>query len=357
MARRGGSYGEEEEEDDVDREDDEEEESRWGRRRDGRREKSKGRRKRTSGRRRRHERRGRGGHEEGKEMRRHGRWGSTRRRRIQGGWGRAGGGGRTGGGGGDEKEKGGGDMEDIEEVEEEQASPPHRPCRHTLFRQGDDIHGKAAASRTSPRGVSGLRLWGARIETTAERHYPCGGRGDGGGGEGEPALLTPLERAAVATAVSTVTLRCQQERVLGQMKEQLCACRRRTLGQAADDSPDDVATLEAVIELCSTLGCGVIPRATRRWWIKRRIGGTWEDLRQCDNAVDDYFDEKQHSAEEQQRDHQKQHNDEEQQREPAVQVGHELHGGEGSNEHTTAEKARVLSDVQHVTTCMGMRRL
>ncbi|GBG70555.1 hypothetical protein CBR_g6681 [Chara braunii] len=86
-------------------------------------------------------------------------------------------------------------------------------------------------------------------------------------------------------------------------------------------------------------------------------GGHGKNLRQCDDATDDYFNEKQHSAEEQQRGHQKEHSDEELQREPAVQVGHELHGGEGSNEHTMAEKARVLSDVQHVTTCMGIRRL
>ncbi|GBG79307.1 hypothetical protein CBR_g29456 [Chara braunii] len=174
-----------------------------------------------------------------------------------------------------------------------------------------------------------------------------------GGREGGRALLTPLERAAVAAAVSTVILCCQQERALGRMKEQLRASRRRTLMQAADDGPDHVATLAAVIELCYTLGCGVIPRATLRWWIKRRTGGTWEDLRQCDDATN----EKQHSAEEQQRDHQKQHSDEEQKREHVVQVGRELHGGEGSNEHTRAEKARVLSDAQHVTTCMGIRRL
>ncbi|GBG80154.1 hypothetical protein CBR_g30522 [Chara braunii] len=45
-----------------------------------------------------------------------------------------------------------------------------------------------------------------------------------------------------------------------------------------------------------------------------------EELRQCDDATDYYFNEKQYSVEEQQRDHQKQHSDEEQQREPAVQV-------------------------------------
>ncbi|GBG65484.1 hypothetical protein CBR_g51079 [Chara braunii] len=35
-----------------------------------------------------------------------------------------------------------------------------------------------------------------------------------------------------------------------------------------------------------------MPRETPRWWIKRRTGGTWEDLRQCDDTTDDYFWEK-----------------------------------------------------------------
>ncbi|GBG82023.1 hypothetical protein CBR_g34203 [Chara braunii] len=149
--------------------------------------------------------------------------------------------------------------------------------------------------------------------------------------EGGCALLTPLERATVAAAVSTVVLRCKQERALGRMKEKLRARRRRMLMQAANLGPNYVATSGVVIELCYTLGCAVIPQATPTWWIKRRTGGMWGDVRQCDDTTDDYFNEKQHSAWEQQRDHQKQHCDVEQQREPVVQVGHELHGGEGSN--------------------------
>ncbi|GBG74107.1 hypothetical protein CBR_g17818 [Chara braunii] len=113
-----------------------------------------------------------------------------------------------------------------------------------------------------------------------------------GSREGGCALLTLLELQAMAAAVSTVVLRCRQERVLGRMKEQLRARRRRTLTQAPDDGPDYVATSEVVIQLCYTLGCGAIPRATPKWWMKRRTGGMWEDLRQCDNATDDYFREK-----------------------------------------------------------------
>ncbi|GBG81185.1 hypothetical protein CBR_g31859 [Chara braunii] len=55
----------------------------------------------------------------------------------------------------------------------------------------------------------------------------------------------------------------------------------------------DVAAIsDAVLEVCYAMGCGGFPRATPRWWVKRRTGGTWEDLRQCDDATDDYFKEK-----------------------------------------------------------------
>ncbi|GBG84510.1 hypothetical protein CBR_g38792 [Chara braunii] len=97
---------------------------------------------------------------------------------------------------------------------------------------------------------------------------------------------------AVVAAVSIVVLRCQEERALGRMKEQLLARRSRTLMQAPDDDPDYVATSKAVVQLCYVLGCGVIPRAMPRWWMKRKTGGTWEDLRQCDDVTDEYFREK-----------------------------------------------------------------
>ncbi|GBG78599.1 hypothetical protein CBR_g27824 [Chara braunii] len=82
------------------------------------------------------------------------------------------------------------------------------------------------------------------------------------------------------------------ERALGRLKEQLRARRRRKLTQDPCDGAEYVATPEAVVQLCYALGCGVIPRATPRWWVKRRTGGTWENLRPCDDATDDYFRDK-----------------------------------------------------------------
>ncbi|GBG59310.1 hypothetical protein CBR_g32323 [Chara braunii] len=86
-------------------------------------------------------------------------------------------------------------------------------------------------------------------------------------------VLTPRELQAVATAVSTIVLRCQQERALGRLKEQLRPRRRRKLTQDPCDGAEYVATSEAVVQLCYALGCGVIPRATPWWWAS---GETYE---------------------------------------------------------------------------------
>ncbi|GBG87067.1 hypothetical protein CBR_g44523 [Chara braunii] len=165
---------------------------------------------------------------------------------------------------------------------------PRRVRRRTHFRREERIQRKAAASSN----VFGLFVGcGRTTHMAVERRIRLEFTAMEGGGEGGRAVLTPLEQSAVAAAVSTVVLRCQQERALGRMKEQLRARRRRTLTQAPDDGPDYVATSEAAIQLCYALGCGVILRATPMWWMKRRIGGTWEDLRQCD-VTDDYFRDK-----------------------------------------------------------------
>ncbi|GBG91661.1 hypothetical protein CBR_g52697 [Chara braunii] len=127
---------------------------------------------------------------------------------------------------------------------------------------------------------------GRTRQTTAER------RAMEGGAAARRDALSHGELQAVAAAVSTIVLRCQQERALGRLKEHLRARRRRTLTQDPHDGAEFVATSEAVVHLCYALGCRVIPRATPRWWVKRRTGGTWENLRLCDDATDDYFRDK-----------------------------------------------------------------
>ncbi|GBG72056.1 hypothetical protein CBR_g10991 [Chara braunii] len=55
----------------------------------------------------------------------------------------------------------------------------------------------------------------------------------------------------------------------------------------------DLATVsDVVLQVCYALGSDAFPRATPHWWMKRRTGGTWEDLRQTDDATDKYFRDK-----------------------------------------------------------------
>ncbi|GBG87520.1 hypothetical protein CBR_g45578 [Chara braunii] len=74
------------------------------------------------------------------------------------------------------------------------------------------------------------------------------------------------------------------------MKARLSTRRQRLLVQRVVDTPDCITTSEAVFQLCTTIGCGVVPWATPRWWIKRRIGGTWKGLRVCDDASEDFWE-------------------------------------------------------------------
>ncbi|GBG84116.1 hypothetical protein CBR_g37991 [Chara braunii] len=111
---------------------------------------------------------------------------------------------------------------------------------------------------------------------------------DGGG----RAVLSRTERAAVAAAAIAVVRRYKSERAPGRMKAALSRRRHRLLLQRVLDAPDCITTSEAVVQLCAAIGSGVLPRATPRWWMRRRTGGTWEDLRVCNDAADDYFREK-----------------------------------------------------------------
>ncbi|GBG73117.1 hypothetical protein CBR_g12834 [Chara braunii] len=111
---------------------------------------------------------------------------------------------------------------------------------------------------------------------------------DGGG----RAVLSPTERTAVAAAAVAVVRRYEVERAAGRMKAALSRRRHRLLLQRVLDAPDCITTSEAVVQLCAAIGSGVLPRATPRWWMRRKTGGTWEDLRVCDDVTDDYFREK-----------------------------------------------------------------
>ncbi|GBG89234.1 hypothetical protein CBR_g48942 [Chara braunii] len=108
----------------------------------------------------------------------------------------------------------------------------------------------------------------------------------------DPAVLSTTEKTAVAVAAVAVVRLFQVESAARRMKAALSRRRQRLLLQRVLDAPDCITTSEAVVQLCAAIGCGLLPRATPRWWMRRRAGGTWEDLRVCDDATDDYFQEK-----------------------------------------------------------------
>ncbi|GBG74119.1 hypothetical protein CBR_g17830 [Chara braunii] len=104
--------------------------------------------------------------------------------------------------------------------------------------------------------------------------------------------LTTDERTAIAAAVNVVLYRCQVERTAGKIKADARTRRKVTALASSGEGLDLGALSDAVLQVCYALGCGAFPRATPRWWMKRRTGGTWEDLRQSDDATNDYFRDK-----------------------------------------------------------------
>ncbi|GBG66331.1 hypothetical protein CBR_g58821 [Chara braunii] len=102
--------------------------------------------------------------------------------------------------------------------------------------------------------------------------------------------LSKVERTAVAAAVNVILFQCQLQRGEGRMRAAIRA--RRTLQSTNEEGEGSGAICDAVLQVCYAMDCGAFPGATPRWWMKRRTGGTWEDLRQCDDATADDFKDK-----------------------------------------------------------------
>ncbi|GBG87424.1 hypothetical protein CBR_g45481 [Chara braunii] len=110
-----------------------------------------------------------------------------------------------------------------------------------------------------------------------------------GDGDDVEAGLSAVERAVVTSVVAAVIMHCDME-VEGQRRwARLRARRRKLMPAATTETLDSAAICDAVLEVCCALGRGGLSRATPRWWVKRKTGGTWEDLRPADDATDDYF--------------------------------------------------------------------
>ncbi|GBG81035.1 hypothetical protein CBR_g31591 [Chara braunii] len=111
-------------------------------------------------------------------------------------------------------------------------------------------------------------------------------------GEAGRDTLSKAERTAVAAALNAILFRCQLQRTEGRMRVAIRARRKTTLQSMNVDGFDTGAVCDVVLQLCYAMGCGAFPRVTPRWWTKRQTGGTWEDLRQCDDATTDYLKDK-----------------------------------------------------------------
>ncbi|GBG70057.1 hypothetical protein CBR_g4885 [Chara braunii] len=104
--------------------------------------------------------------------------------------------------------------------------------------------------------------------------------------------LSRVERNAVVAAVSTVAMRCRIERTTARLRTRVSIRRQRELLHHVMATPDCMSMSESITLFCAAMSSGAIPRATPRWWMRRRTGGTWEDLRKMDDASDEYYKEK-----------------------------------------------------------------
>ncbi|GBG91344.1 hypothetical protein CBR_g52230 [Chara braunii] len=108
-------------------------------------------------------------------------------------------------------------------------------------------------------------------------------------------MLSKAERMAVAAVMNAILFRCQLQRSEGRMRAAIRAQWRRTLQSMNLDVEDIGAICDAVLQVCYAMGCGpcgAFPKATPRWWMMPQTGGTWEDLRQGNDAMAGYFKDK-----------------------------------------------------------------
>ncbi|GBG83974.1 hypothetical protein CBR_g37846 [Chara braunii] len=108
--------------------------------------------------------------------------------------------------------------------------------------------------------------------------------------------LREEEIDAVAMAVTAVVVNTMSDMSSSSRDMVMQLRKRRALLQSVAEASDCLATCEAVVQLCVALSSGVFPRQTPRWWIRRRTGGTWEDLRLCDDVTDEYYRQKLHMS-------------------------------------------------------------
>ncbi|GBG62004.1 hypothetical protein CBR_g28480 [Chara braunii] len=168
----------------------------------------------------------------------------------------------------------------------------------------------AIASRRGRRRHRGRRR-GRRRHRGSRRHEYCvqPGKEDVGGEDAIAAhlggmdggdidvggKLSTVERTAVGSCYRG-PLSLSDGEAAGRMRGQIRARRKKVTQCTTVEGLDSGAICNVVIHAFCAFGCGALPRAMPRWWMKRRTGGAWEDLQQCDDATEDFFWDKLHMS-------------------------------------------------------------
>ncbi|GBG63595.1 hypothetical protein CBR_g38661 [Chara braunii] len=105
--------------------------------------------------------------------------------------------------------------------------------------------------------------------------------------------LTETEKGLLVTVLTAV---CRHVQTTGEARlRSLRRMRRQTevaMTRAMADSGTPPVSWDAPFLMANAIVAGVLPRETPRWWVRRRTGGTWEDLSISDDVTTDYYHEK-----------------------------------------------------------------
>ncbi|GBG63496.1 hypothetical protein CBR_g38564 [Chara braunii] len=104
--------------------------------------------------------------------------------------------------------------------------------------------------------------------------------------------LSHREKRLVVTSLLAVSTHLQHTAALRRSPGRRAGLREAIATHAMADSNSSATVWDAPFLMANAIVSGVLPRETPRWWIRRRTGGTWQDLIIDDDATEDYFHEK-----------------------------------------------------------------
>ncbi|GBG92622.1 hypothetical protein CBR_g56527 [Chara braunii] len=104
--------------------------------------------------------------------------------------------------------------------------------------------------------------------------------------------LSQREKRLVVTALLAVSTHLQHTAALRRSSARRAGVSEAIATHAMADSNSSAKVWDAPFLMANAIVSGGLPRETPQWWIRRRTGGTWQDLIIDDDATDDYFHEK-----------------------------------------------------------------